>query len=218
MAAPPDRRLILTVGGGAVVLALAVGAAVYAVRHDRPKGPPPASVGGLVVQMGHAEDARLDPKKPLRCFVNGQFVGLETLSDCARKNGVATEALDVGVDQNGALAAQQGAGLTPLPVTASAAAAPAGAAVQAASPARAVGECWRYAGGTWRKAGDGMALNACVQTLFAGHCEKPGGASYGRWMGQTIRLVPHRVEISADNKTFRPVVEQSDSGCAIPEF
>jgi hypothetical protein len=37
-------------------------------------------------------------------------------------------------------------------------------------------------------------------------------------MGQTIRLVPHRVEISADNKTFRPVVEQSDSGCAIPEF
>ena len=65
--------------------------------------------------------------------------------------------------------------------------------------------------------GDGMALGACVQLLFAGHCEKPGGASYGRWMGQTVRLVPHRVEISADNKSFKPVTEQDDN-CAIAAF
>jgi hypothetical protein len=209
---------MLTVGGGLVVLALAVGTAVFVVRRDRgPRPPPPASTGGLVVQMGRTDDAKLDPKKPLRCFVNGQFEGLETLSDCAKKNGVATEALDVGVDQTGALAAadQAGSNLTPLPpadqTTPAASAAP-------ATPAAAVGECWRYAVGTWRKAGDGMTLNTCVQLLFAGRCEKPGGASYGRWMGQTVRLVPHRVEISSDNKSFRLVIDQADSGCLIPDF
>ncbi|MDR3512888.1 MAG: hypothetical protein P4L73_14725 [Caulobacteraceae bacterium] len=209
----------MTVGGGAVVLAVALGAAVFVVRHDRgPKARPPASVGGLVVQMGRTEDAKLDPKKPLRCFVNGQLEGLETLGDCAKKNGVATEALDVGVDQTGALAAAQqgGSNLTPLPPAEGQ-----GAADQSLADGgshRPSGECWRYAGGAWRKAGDGLALNACVQLLFAGHCEKPGGASYGRWMGQTVRLVPHRVEISADNKSFRPVVDQADATCQIPDF
>jgi hypothetical protein len=221
MAQPFDRRLALTIGGGVVVLAVALVGALVVVRRDHgPRPPPPASTSGLVVQMGRSDDAKLNPKKPLRCFVNGQFVGLETLSDCAKKNGVATEALDVGVDQTGALAAanQAGATITPLPPAAdqaSADAAAGGASPAARAPA---GECWRYAGGVWRKAGDGLGLNACVQLLFAGHCEKPGGASYGRWMGQTIRLVPHRVEISSDNKTFRPMVEQADASCAIPDF
>lgn len=218
MAGAPDRRLILTVGGGLVVAALAVGGALFVVRHDRPSAPPPASVGGLVVQMGRPEDAKLDPQKPLRCFVGGQFVGLETLADCARKNGVATEALNVGVDQTGALAAvdKGGPAVTPLP-PAGDDAAPVASAQPAASGGLA-GECWRYAGGDWRKVGDGLTLSACVQTLFAGHCEKPGGASYGRWMGQTIRLVPHAIEISADNKSFKPVVQQADAGCQIPDF
>jgi hypothetical protein len=222
MAASPDRRLLLTVGGGLVVLALAVGAAVFAIRHDRSSAPPPASVGGLVVQMGRPEDAKLDPQKPLRCFVGGQFVGLETLADCAKKNGVATEALDVGVDQTGALAAAHkgGSALTPLPPSDADSSQDGGVDQTAAAGAARgpSGECWRYAGGSWRKVGDGMVLNACVQLLFAGHCEKPGGASYGRWMGQTIRLVPHQVEISADNKSFRPIVEQADGDCAIPDF
>jgi hypothetical protein len=226
MAGPLDRRLLLTVGGGVVVLAVAVGAAILTARRDSgPRPPPPASTGGLVVQMGRSDDAKLDPKKPLRCFVDGQFEGLETLSDCAKKNGVATEALDVGVDQTGALAAanQAGANLTPLPPAADAAEQAAsagdGASAPAAPAARGpVGECWRYGAGVWRKVGDGLALNACVQLLFAGACEKAGGASYGRWMGQTIRLVPHRVEISSDNKSFHAVVEQSDTGCAIPDF
>jgi hypothetical protein len=60
---------------------------------------------------------KLDPARPLRCFVSGQFVGEITLAECARKNGVATGALDVGVDETGALAAADEAGalLTPLP-------------------------------------------------------------------------------------------------------
>jgi hypothetical protein len=60
-----------------------------------------------------------------------------------------------------------------------------------------------------------MTLNACVQALFAGRCEKPGAATYGRWMQQTLRLVPGRVEVSADNRSFRPLTEQG-AGCAIP--
>src|SRR5579871_5262742 len=97
----PDRRLLLAIGGGVVVLAVAVAGAYSVVHRDdaKPKVAPPASTSGLVVQMGRSDDAKVDPKKPLRCFVNGQFVGLDTLQDCAQKNGVATEALDVGVDQ-----------------------------------------------------------------------------------------------------------------------
>jgi hypothetical protein len=222
MARPLDRTLLLTVGGGVVVLAVALGAAVFVVRRDHgPRPPPPASTSGLIVQMGRSDDAKLDPKKPLRCFVNGQFEGLETLADCAKKNGVATEALDVGVDQTGALAAadQAGANLTPLPPADDQAQAVDGASSSAAVAVHGpASECWRYASGAWRKVGDGLTLDACVQLLYAGHCEKSGGASYGRWMGQTLRLVPHRVEISSDNKTFRLVVEQPDGGCVIPDF
>ena len=60
-----------------------------------------------------------------------------------------------------------------------------------------------------------MALNACVQALFAGRCERPGGATYGRWMTQTLRLVPGKVEVSGDNRSFRTLVDQG-GGCAIP--
>jgi hypothetical protein len=37
-------------------------------------------------------------------------------------------------------------------------------------------------------------------------------------MGQTLRLVPHRVEIAPDNHNFRPLVQQSDGACAIGDF
>lgn len=216
-----NRRLWLTLGGGVVVLliSLAAGALILSREHAS-KAPPPASTGGLVVQMGRPDDVKPDPKTPLRCFVAGQFVGMESLSDCARKNGVATQALDVGVDSSGALAAagQAGSNLTPLPPVTSA---PTGADApvdSSAPPAKAaLADCLRYSAGDWRKAAEAVTLNACVQTLFAGHCEKIGGASYGRWMGQTLRLEPHRVELSTDNKTFRPLAEQSDT-CSIPEF
>ena len=59
-----------------------------------------------------------------------------------------------------------------------------------------------------------LTLNACVQTLFAGHCERPGGATYGRWMSQTLRLVPGRVEVSGDNRSFHTLADQTE-GCAV---
>ena len=226
MGTPGRSRLLVIVGGGVLVVLIATFAALlFKARDQAPQTPPPASTGGLVVQTGPADDGKLDPKKSLRCFVAGQFEGIETLADCARKNGVATEALDVGIDQTGALAAangQGGAALTPLPPSSAATTAEAPAdAAPAAVPAPAhgpTGDCLRYAGGTWRKVGTAMPLSACVQALFSGRCEKLGGASYGRWGDNALRLVPHRVEMSDDNRSFRTVVEQIDDGCVIPQF
>ena len=214
-----SRQIWLTVGGGMVVLVIAAGLGFLILARDRPNGEaPPASTGGLVVQSTPTPETKLDPAKPLRCFVGGQYVGDETLADCAKRNGVATEQLDVGVDQTGQPAAgQAGEAITPLPPPA--AVAPDQAADISASPATAVttGACLRYAGQGWKLAGQGMSLSGCVRLLFDGHCERPGAAAYGRWGAQTLRLVPGAIEISSDNRDFRPLAEQS-SDCAIADF
>jgi hypothetical protein len=220
--------LVAVVGGLLVLLIAALAAMLFESRDKGSQTPPPASTGGLVVQTGKADDSKVDPRKSLRCFVNGKFEGIETLADCAQKNGVATDALDVGVDQTGALAAANGqdASLTPLPPSDSGAA-PA-AATPEASPAAApaqqqiarapVADCLRYAGSSWRRVGLAMPLSACVQALFSGRCEPAGQAAYGRWGTNAVRLVPHRVEMADDNRNFRTLVEQIDDSCTIPQF
>jgi len=221
-----DRRLLLTIGGGALALLISLGVAIGLVARDhKPATPPPASVGGLVVQMGAPDNAKLDPAQPLRCFVGGQFEGMETLADCAKKNGVATKALDVGVDPNGALTAANGVGadLAPLPPadqaqTDQAAAPDQAQPTVAQGPRGAPADCQRYGGGGWHKAGDGLTLSACVQALYSGRCVKTGEAAYGRWGAQTLRLVPHRVETSNDNRNFRTLVDQDDASCSIADF
>jgi hypothetical protein len=217
-----DRRLALPLLGGALALLAGLAVAGFLVSQHRDESPPPAPAaqGGLVIDKAAApeDEGKLDPAKPLRCFVEGQFVGELTLADCAKRNGVATGALDVGVDQSGALAAAGAAGtvLTPLPPpqTAPAAAAPATAVASTAASGGPVGSCWRYSAGDWRELPTEISLNACVQTLFAGRCEKTGGATYGRWMSQTLRLVPGKVEVSGDNRNFRTLAEQSNA-CVI---
>jgi hypothetical protein len=221
-----DRRVVLSLIGGALALLAGMGIAVGLLARggDEPAEDPPASKAGLVVETTEMDDGRLDPARPLRCFVGGQFVGEVTLSECAQRNGVATGALDVGVDETGALAAADAAGtvLTPLPppvetVTPAAAApgeATAPSATETAAQAAPAGACWRYTDAEWRRLPGDLTLNACVQTLFAGRCESPGGATYGRWMQQTLRLVPGRVEVSADNRRFRTLADQG-AGCAI---
>ncbi|MGH6911245.1 MAG: hypothetical protein ACREE0_18745 [Phenylobacterium sp.] len=215
-----DRRTLFVLGGGAVALlaGLIIAGAMLAAQHREPIQPPPASSAGLVIDSSGPEDERMDPAKPLRCFVAGQFVGELTLAECAKRNGVATDALDVGLDETGALAAadQAGAMLTPLPPAAEA---PEEAAADEAPgpplPVNApVGGCLRYDQGKWARLPGDMSLNACVQALFAGRCERAGGATYGRWMQQTLRLVPGRVEVSADNHSFRTLADQG-AGCAI---
>ena len=226
-----DRRIVLALIGGALALMAGLGIAIGMVsktRNDRDAAPP-ASQGGLVVETTTADDGGIDPARPLRCFVAGQYVGEVTLAECAKKNGVATGALDVGVDATGALAAADDAGtvLTPLPPVQTAAVEPALPPVVAATPADAsataapaagpTGACWRYAGNVWSRLPSDLSLNGCVQALFAGRCERPGGATYGRWMTQTLRLVPGKVEVSGDNRSFRTLADQG-GGCAIPSI
>jgi hypothetical protein len=171
-----------------------------------------------VIDENVPEGSPAGPTKPLRCFVAGQFVGDFTLAQCAQRNGVATDKLDVGVDPTGALAAAQQGGsvLTPLPprerVTP---VAPAKAPPAGAERGAPIAVCWRYGEGTWRKLPGDLTLSACVQTLFSGHCERPGSALYGRWAQETLRLVPGKVEISGDNRSFRTLVEQGP-GCSLP--
>ena len=217
-----DRRTLLALVGGALALLAGLIIANVMVNKGKDEKPsaPPASKGGFVVETGAPDDGRLDPAKPLRCFVAGQYVGEMTLADCAKRNGVATGALDVGVDEAGNLAAADQAGtmLTPLPpqpetVTPLNPAPTTPAQAPAANNAPA-GGCWRYVDGGWRKLPNDLTLNACVQTLFAGRCERPGGATYGRWMQQTLRLVPGKVEVSGDNRSFRPLAEQAQN-CSI---
>lgn len=226
-----DRRVLLAMIGAA--LALLAGLAIAVVMGAKNRGdkaePPPAAQAGLVIDAaGAADDGKLDAAKPLRCFVGGLFVGELTLAECAKRNGVATGALDVGIDSTGALAATDQAGtvLAPLPPTnerpattpsAPSVAVPATPAATPGAPAASgapAGACMRYADQAWRELPGDLTLAACVQALYGGRCERPGGATYGRWMQQTLRLVPGKVEISGDNRSFRRLTGQSD-GCVL---
>ncbi len=216
-----DRRVLAGAGAG---LALLAGVLIAVAFSAKSPATPQGERGALQVEMG-PEEGKLDPTRPLRCFVGGQFVGLETLASCARKNGVSAQALDVGLDQSGALAAA-GAGetalqplppelITPPPLAlppAAVASAPPAAVAPASAPAA---ECLRYSDAGWRSAGTN-SINACVQTLFDGRCVRPGEAVYGRWGSQSLRLVAGKVEASPDNRTFHTLVEQSPRDCSIP--
>ncbi len=210
-----ERWVVLSIGG-LVALAAGIGIAViFMDGGDKAAPPPPASQGGLVVQTARPDQEKLDPSRPLRCFVDGQFVGEVTLAECARKNGVATGSLDVGLDETGALAAAEQAGtvLTPLPPQPKPAPVAAPPPVEAAAPVP-LATCWRYGRDGWRELGE-MGRGACVKTLFAGRCESRGDALYGRWGEQTLRLITGRVEVSNDNSRFRTLAEQGP-GCSLP--
>lgn len=215
MATPSDNRVFL-IAGGAAVLIVAVSLALWFGRGPAPTEAPPASQGGLTVDV--ADAPTLESTRELRCFVAGRFVGMATLAECAQRNGLATDALDVGIDETGALAAAPTASLAPPPV------APTELVEQeplpdlppvtdAVAPAAPSGEaCLRHANGDWRQVSGSMSLSACAQALYSGICVRPGDAVYGRWGTTTLRLVPGRVERSENNADFRTLVEQ-DRNC-----
>ncbi len=217
---PKDRRVVI---GGGIALALVAGvglAVLWGAGSDRSDAPPPASQGGLVVEVGR-EEVKLDPSRKLPCYVAGASVGMTTLSECASRNGIASGQIDVGIDQTGAMAfGDVGAVLTPLPpeddVRAPITPAPVVEPVEApvAETRGPVATCWRYSDRNWVRMSD-VPLSACVATLFDGRCERPGMATYGRWGEQTLRLVPGRVEQSPDNRNFRTLVEQGPN-CSLP--
>lgn len=222
-----DRRIVVLGGGAALALlaGLGIAAALLAGHDQKPTEAPPASRAGLVVETGREDDTKLDPARPLRCFVGGAFVGEITLAECAKKNGVATGALDVGVDETGALAAADQAGtvLTPLPPTPTVDAPVAGAAggantpstPSAASANAPLAACWRYTSSEWRRLPGDITLNACVQQLFGGRCDRTNSVVYGRWGDETLRLLQGRVEASPDNRSFHTVFEQAPN-CPSP--
>lgn len=223
MALPKDNRTVLIVGGGLAVVAAIAAALVFSGGRGGPAEAPPASKGGLTIDL--AEAPALEPARELRCFVNGQFVGQATLADCAQRNGVATSALDVGLDATGALAAAPTAAFAPppeLPANPALEPAPTDQGAEVTEPTRpapaaAATACMRHTGSEWRSIGAGMSMGACVQALYAGTCLRPGEAQYGRWGDTTLRLVPRRVEQSNDNTRFRTLAQQ-DRNCQFPEI
>ncbi|MBU1386011.1 MAG: hypothetical protein KKG14_01185 [Alphaproteobacteria bacterium] len=219
---PQNNRIFIAIGAGLAVVAAVVIALIFSGGRDRNAGPPPAAQGGLTVAVADAPE--LNTTRELRCYVDGQFVGMATLVDCARRNGVATDALDVGVDETGALVALPAAPVIEPPVEmVDAGPMPApetpeqGASQPPQVQAAAGAQCLRHTGSDWRSLSSNMSLNACVQALYSGTCVRPGDALYGRWGNTTLRLVPRRVEQSADNNRFRTLVEQ-DRGCQFPDL
>jgi hypothetical protein len=217
---PQDNRLLIAIGAGLAVVAAVVIALIFSAGRDRSPAPPPAAQGGLTVDVADAPE--LNTTRELRCFVDGQYIGLATLSDCARRNGVATDALDVGIDETGALAAAPTASLAPPPsappVELTEAEQPPLVDQPAAEPSvqpASGSACLRHTGSDWRSLSGNMSLNACVQALYSGTCVRPGEALYGRWGDVTLRLVPRRVEQSNDNSRFRTLAEQ-DRSCTFP--
>lgn len=233
MQLPNDNRVIIAIGVGLAVLAAVVLALMFSGGNERaaPKtqeteeGP-----GGLQVDLADAPS--LEPTRELRCFVNGQFVGMATLSDCAQRNGLATDALDVGLDESGNLAAAPTASFAPPPALPDAIETAETGAPYQDTPLpekiqpqpqqprveRAGGApCQRYTGSEWRQLSNDMTLNQCVQALYAGTCVRPGDAQYGRHGSISLRLVPRRVEQSNDNTRFRILADQ-DRNCQFPSL
>jgi hypothetical protein len=222
-----DRRPVALAGMGLALLAGLAIAAFLLLRDPRDAAAPPASQGGLVVQTGRDDDVKLDEGRPLRCFVNGQLVGELRLSECARRNGVASGALDVGLDPTGALAAANGASsqITPLPPgEATSDVAPGdGAETPAPAPADSgltptrVAGCWLYTDSGWSRVPADLTLSACLRTLYPDRCGRDGPPVYGRWADRTLRLLDGRIEISPDNRSFRVLAGRSpacDDGAA----
>jgi hypothetical protein len=214
-----DRRVIAALGG-VVILLLVVLLSFFILRAHPKAGADAAPAGGLQIEQGQA-DSRTGATKPLRCFVGGQFVGMATGADCAQKNGVSAQALDVGLDPATGQATTPGGTLAP-PVQAAPPAPPAAAAraetpeaALAPAPGGPPAECLRYTPDGWRGAGSGVSVGQCVRTLFDGRCEHAGEALYGRWGQDTLRLVPGRVEMSADNRSFHPLMAQAPD-CSLP--
>ncbi len=99
MQLPNDNRVIMAIGAGLAVLAAVVLALMFSGGRDPPRRRPIETEGPGGLQVDLADAPSLEPTRELRCFVNGQFIGMATLADCARRNGLATDALDVGLDE-----------------------------------------------------------------------------------------------------------------------
>lgn len=219
---PKDNRILILIGAGVAILAAVAIALMFSSGRDKAAEPPPASQGGLTVDVADAPG--LDATRELNCYVDGRLVGTATLADCARRNGLATDALDVGVDESGTLFSLPAPPTMEPPPVETASTAPTTTSSEASEPgqasepvqqAAADTRCLRYTGSDWRVVSPDMTLNACVQALYSGTCVDAGEALYGAWGSTNLRLVRRKVEQSSDNSRFRTLAEQ-DRSCQFP--
>jgi len=205
-----------------IVLCVGVGLVGLALRADDDNvSIPIGQSGGLVVQTGRDDDVKLDEKRPLRCFVNGQFAGEITLSDCAKRNGVAKGAMDVGLDASGALAASGAGGpITPMPPSSAAGTSGGDTAsrdlAQAASTSDASAACWRVDSGQWTRVGDAMGLEECVMAIAPDPCEPLPAGPLGRWGARTLRSMKGRVGILGPHGVFQDARREAPACDAPP--
>lgn len=207
------RSLLIAAAGCVLALLLALGLGFLVTRMHRKGALAPAAEAAAGLQI-ETDDSRAAHTQLLRCFVGGQFAGMATIAQCAAKNGVASQTVDDGLDP--ATGAAPNGTLAPPPPTPAPAPVPEPAPQETAEaqPAPAA-ECLRYGGEGWRSAAAGVSVAQCARTLFEGRCVKPGEALYGRWGGETLRLVTGRVEMSSDNRSFHPLVAQNPD-CSLP--
>ena len=224
MAAKDNKRWVGVAIGAAVAIGVGIALAVFMSRGHKADPKMNDLPTGLTFNVSESVSS-LDAKKPLRCFVDGAYVGDLTLAECATKNGVSAQKLDVGVDDSGNLTAAPTASLVPVPGAPASVATPDTKAPVPDQTAEIVPDakpvsgptaaCLRYNSNTWNKLSDNLTLGQCVVLLYDGRCVSPGSASYGRWGSKTLRLVPRRVEQADDNTNFRSLVDQGQ-GCSVP--
>ncbi len=222
-----EPRVIAAFAGGVALLLLVVLVALLVSHKGDQATPDAASAGALQIEAGRTTPTGASAN--LRCFVGGQMVGEMPLADCAQRNGVSSQALDVGLPapptapdtppavQPDAAVQTADAGPQPAPSPVSPPAVDANADGDQPASGDERGQCLRYAGGRWRAAPRGASsLRACTHALFDGRCVRVGDAVYGRYGALTLRAVPGRIEIAPDNRSFRALVGV-DEGCNIQD-
>lgn len=226
MKSSDQKRTQVIIIGCVIALGLALVMAMVLSANHKNEPLMNTAPTGLQVQVGEAPSVAM--QKSLRCFVKGEFVGQFSLAECAKKNGVAAQSLDVGLDDNGQPTAAPTASLAPPPVRPIADPVNdtmANGDVEGSQTEEVIpkitstakgplGACLRFLGGEWHQLKSAVTVGQCVQILYDTRCERPGSAAYGRWSNQTLRLVPGRVEISDDNENFRTFIEQG-KGCSV---
>lgn len=217
-----EPRVVAALVGGVVLLLVVVLLSLLLSHKGDEAVPDSASAGALQIEAGRTTPTGASAN--LRCFVGGQMVGEMPLADCAQRNGVSGQPLDVGLpapppapepgpsDQPDASAQTAATVPQPAPLAVPAPSSDEAASTDQPAPSDERGQCLRYAGGGWRGAPRGAgSLRACTHALFDGRCVRPGDALYGRYGSLTLRAVPGRIEIAPDNRTFRPLVGVDDS-------
>lgn len=206
-----DRRAgALAARGLGAGLAVALTAGVVGCHRGEETSGGGASETGLVVQAGR-DMAKLQPNRLLGCYVGGRLIGQRTVADCARRNGLPTGALDVGLAAGSPAAASSTANATSVDEPAGEpASSPPPPAVTAAG---GLADCAQLVDGAWVRVAQGATLTSCVRTLFDGQCLAEGVVSRGRWADRLLRLANGRVEAAAAGAPYRLVAVQAD-GCA----